>query len=176
MGGTFLALVVLLVAAGCGGGDTTTVIEQTQTTTTETTTSTATASGDNVVVALTGQDAAPDTSGEAIFSVEGHRAYLDLTASGLPAPSADEIHVVWFLTSEDEGYPLAPLETDGDSDFAHRFQIPTFALGIVSDATSVDVSLSAKGIMASAVKQAARSGTPKLGYSGSSILRGEVPP
>jgi hypothetical protein len=82
---------------------------------------------------------------------------------------------VWLLLTDNQGYPLSPLEVSGEGEFSDRFPIPQFAIPIASRARFVDISLSQNRSLLGDLQQAVKQQKPILGYQGDSVLRGEIP-
>jgi hypothetical protein len=117
-----------------------------------------------------------DGSGEASFGVAtGDQPYVDVELDGLSAPQENQSYVVWLLLTENQGYPLSPLEVSSDGSFSDRFPIPQFAIPIASRARFVDISLSENRSLLGNLERAVRDQKPVLGYQGESVLRGEIP-
>ena len=117
-----------------------------------------------------------DGGGEATFGLAtGDQPYVDLNLSGLSPPQQGQTYVVWLLLTDDQGYPLSPLQVSGEGAFSDRFPIPQFAIPIASRARFVDVSLSENRSLLRDLRQAVQKQRPLLGYQGDSVLRGEIP-
>ena len=166
-----LVLVGILAVAGAfGGGDDDEPVADTQTTTS------AEAEGDVLASVELRPQSGSDATGEATFGVASQdQPYVDLSLSGLNPPSEGETYVVWLLLTDDQGYPLSPLEVSGEGEFSDRFPIPQFAIPIASRARFVDISLSQNRSLLGDLQQAVKQQKPILGYQGDSVLRGEIP-
>lgn len=117
-----------------------------------------------------------DGAGEATFGLATNdQPYVDLNLSGLSPPQQGQTYVVWLLLTDDQGYPLSPLQVSGEGAFSDRFPIPQFAIPIASRARFVDVSLSENQSLLRDLRQAVQKQRPLLGYQGDSVLRGEIP-
>ena len=117
-----------------------------------------------------------DASGEATFGLATEdQAYVDITLENLSSLPQDRTYVVWLLLSEDQGYPLSPLQVAQDGRFSDRFPIPPFAIPIASRARFVDISLSENRRLLGDLRRAVNEQRPILRYQGESILRGEIP-
>jgi hypothetical protein len=117
-----------------------------------------------------------DASGEATFGLATEdQAYVDLTLENLSSLPQGNTYVVWLLLSEDQGYPLSPLQVAQDGTFSDRFPIPPFAIPIASRARFVDISLSENRRLLGDLRRAVNEQRPILRYQGESILRGEIP-
>jgi hypothetical protein len=115
-------------------------------------------------------------SGEATFGLATEdQPYVDLNLSGLSAPPEGSTYVVWLLLTEEEGYPLSPLQVAEDGSFSDLFPIPQFAIPIAGRARFVDISLSENESLLKDLQKAVKQQKPILGYQGDSVLRGEIP-
>jgi hypothetical protein len=168
-----LVLVGILAVAGAfGGGDDDEPAADTQTTTS----TAAEAEGDVLASVELRPQSGSDAIGEATFGVASQdQPYVDVSLSGLNPPSEGETYVVWLLLTDNQGYPLSPLEVSGEGEFSDRFPIPQFAIPIASRARFVDISLSQNRSLLGDLQQAVKQQKPILGYQGDSVLRGEIP-
>lgn len=168
--GAVLVLMGVLALAGAfgGGGDDSEPATETQATT---------AAEEDVLASVRLQpQGGGDGGGEASFGLAtGDQPYVDLELSGLDAPDQNQSYVVWLLLTEDQGYPLSPLEVASDGTFSDRFPIPQFAIPIASRARFVDISLSENRSLLGNLERAVRDQKPILGYQGESVLRGQIP-
>ncbi|MGH2988266.1 MAG: hypothetical protein ACRDMA_00160 [Solirubrobacterales bacterium] len=165
-----LVLMGVLALAGAfgGGGEDSEPATETQATT---------AAEEDVLASVRLQpQGGGDGGGEASFGLAtGDQPYVDLELSGLSAPDENQSYVVWLLLTEEQGYPLSPLEVGSDGTFSDRFPIPQFAIPIASRARFVDISLSENRSLLGNLERAVRDQKPILGYQGESVLRGEIP-
>jgi hypothetical protein len=160
--------IVLGVTGAFGGGD-----DESEPTAT---TAGTTPQGDDVLeqIALEPQGGS-DATGEATFGIaSGDQPYLDVELSELSAPQAESSYVVWLLLDDEQGYPLSPIEVDGN-EFSDRVPIPEFAIPLASRARFVDVSLSENKSLLTDLRDAVKARKPVLPYQGESVLRGEIP-
>jgi hypothetical protein len=117
-----------------------------------------------------------EASGEATFGLAtGDQPYVELSLSGLSASQEGSAYVVWLLLTEDQGYPLSPLQPGPDGTFSERFPIPQFAIPIAGRARFVDISLSQNESLLKDLRKAVQDQRPILRYQGESLLRGEIP-
>ena len=117
-----------------------------------------------------------DAGGEALFGIANEtQPFLDLRLAGLEAPPRDQTYVLWFLLSEDEGYPLAPIPLNDNGGFDDRFPIPQTALPVVVRTQFVDISLIDNRQLAGDIQKALQGQEVLLPYSGESVLRGRIP-
>jgi hypothetical protein len=117
-----------------------------------------------------------DASGDATFGIAtGDQPYVDVQLSGLDPPQQGGTYVIWLLLTDNEGYPLSPLQVDQNGGFSDRFPIPQFAIPIASRARFVDISLSDNRSLLSKLRAAVQDRKPILGYEGESVLRGTIP-
>ena len=159
---------VLAIAGAFDGDDEAQPATETQTT--------AQAEGDVLTAVQLEPQGGGDASGEATFGLAtGDQPYVDITLEDLSALQQDRTYVVWLLLSEDQGYPLSPLQVSEDGSFSDRFPIPQFAIPIASRARFVDISLSENRTLLEDLRRAVNKQRPILGYQGDSVLRGEIP-
>jgi hypothetical protein len=160
---------ILAIAGAFGGGDDEPAADtQAQTTAQD--------EGDVLTSVQLKPQGGSDASGEATFGVaSGDQPYVDISLSGLNAPTEGQTYVVWLLLTDDQGYPLSPLEIGGGGEFSDRFPIPQFAIPIASRARFVDISLSQDQSLLGDLRQAVKQQKPILGYQGDSVLRGQIP-
>jgi hypothetical protein len=168
-----LVAIVLALTGAFGGGDE----EATPTTTAA---SDGDGSGDVQTEELTRvtlrSQGASDASGQAIFGLASNdQPFLDLQLQGLDAAPEGQTYVIWFLLSEDRGYPLAPVTPNPGGVFDDRFAIPQIVLPIAVRTQFVDVSLVENEALASDLQQALEGNDVLLRYQGESVLRGEIP-
>ena len=117
-----------------------------------------------------------DAGGEARFGIANEtQPFLDLRLAGLEAPPQDKTYVLWFLLTEKQGYPLAPVQVDENGNFDDRFPIPQSALPVVIRTQDVDVSLVDNRQLAGDIQKALQGQEVLLDYSGESVLRGRIP-
>jgi hypothetical protein len=163
-----VVVAVLAISGAFGGGEDTASSGETQPTTA--------AEQDVIESVILEPQSGGDASGEATFGIAtGDQPYVDVQLSGLDPPQQGGTHVIWLLLTENEGYPLSPLQVSADGSFSDRFPIPQFAIPIASRARFVDVSLSDNRSLLSKLRSAVQDQKPILGYDGESVLRGEIP-
>jgi hypothetical protein len=169
--GAVLVLVGVLAFTGAfAGGDDEEPAADTQTTTQ------AQEEGDVLASVELRPQSGSDATGEATFGVASQdQPYVDVSLSGLNPPSEGETYVVWLLLTDNQGYPLSPLQVSDAGEFSDRFPIPQFAIPIASRARFVDISLSKNRSLLGDLRQAVKQQRPILGYQGDSVLRGEIP-
>lgn len=169
------ALILLFAVLAIAG-----VFEGSEEQATETTAS-ETADGDVVSEEITTVTLRPsngsEASGEARFGIANEtQPFMELRLAGLEAAPEDQSYVVWFLTSADRGYPLAPLVgVQAGETFNERFTIPQAALPVAVRTRFVDVALIDNEELAGEIQKALRGEDVLLEYPGESILRGRVP-
>jgi len=168
-----VALAVLVIAGALaitgalGGGEESEPATQTEATT---------AAEDVLATVSLEPQGGGEASGEAAFGLAaGDQPFVDLNLSGLSATAPGQAYVVWLLLTEDQGYPLSPVEPAEDGSFSDRVPIPQFAIPIASRARSVDISLSENRSLLQNLQEAVREQKPVLRYQGESVLRGEIP-
>jgi hypothetical protein len=117
-----------------------------------------------------------DASGQAIFGLASNdQPYLDLQLQGLEQAPEEQTYVVWFLLTEDRGYPLAPVTPNPGGVFDDRFAIPQVVLPIAVRTQFIDVSLVDNETLAQDLQKALEGNDVLLRYQGESVLRGEIP-
>jgi hypothetical protein len=117
-----------------------------------------------------------DASGQAIFGLASNdQPFLDLQLQGLEQAPEDQTYVIWFLLTEERGYPLAPVTPNPGGVFDDRFAIPQIVLPIAVRTQFVDVSLVDNETLAGDLQQAIEGNDVLLRYQGESVLRGEIP-
>ncbi len=169
-GAVILLFVVLAITGVFGGGDE----DETPAPVSETTAD-GTVSEDVTTVNLRATDGG-DAGGEALFGIANEtQPFLDLRIAGLEPPPQDQTYVLWFLLSDKEGYPLAPVQVDENGNFDDRFPIPQSALPVVIRTQFVDVSLVDNQALAGDIQKALEGQEVLLEYSGESALRGRIP-
>jgi hypothetical protein len=173
VGGAIVVLGVILAIAGVfGGGDEN--VSQPETTGQQ--------ADDAIEVSLEPQGRF-NARGEAVFgNATADQPFVDLSLEGLESLSPEQVHVLWFLLTPSQGYPISPLEPREDGTFTDRFPIPDFAADIVRRARFIDVSLTDRADLSAQVDEFARElgrtgqlEQPLLKYEGKSVLRGELP-
>jgi hypothetical protein len=116
-------------------------------------------------------------SGEARFGIANEsQPFVELRLGGLEQPPEGQTYVVWFLPSEERGYPLAPLVgVTEDGTFQERFPIPQSAIAIAVQTQFVDVGLVDNRELAGDIQKALEGEDVLLPYQGQSVLRGRIP-
>lgn len=114
--------------------------------------------------------------GQAIFGLAtGDQPFLDLTLRDLkPAPEG-MTYVLWFLLTDERGYPLAPVAVDDQGNLSDRFAIPRPAIPVAARTQFVDVSLVENEKLARDIEEALRDEQVLVPYPGDSVLRGAIP-
>jgi hypothetical protein len=166
--GVLLLAVVLGVTGAFSGGD--------DDTTAATTTTTAAPADEQVQrVPLRPVDGG-NATGEAVFGLAtGDQAFVDMSISGLdPAPN-DKTYVVWLMLTEDQGYPLSPINVSENGTFQNRFSIPAAVLPVVARVQFVDVSIAPVKTVQKLVRDAIKNTALVIEEPGEVVLRGEIP-
>lgn len=114
--------------------------------------------------------------GLAVFGLAtGDQPFLDLTLRDLePAPEG-MTHVLWFLVTDERGYPLAPVTVDEQGNLTDRFAIPRPAIPVAARTQFVDISLVQNEELAQDIEDALREEQVLVPYPGESVLRGKIP-
>jgi len=116
-----------------------------------------------------------DASGTATFGIATNQAYVDLDVSNLePAPNG-KAYVLWLLVSGTQGHPLTPFQVQQGGSYNERIPIASFLTQLAARTQEVDISLSPRKPLLTAVEDAVQQGTPIIDYTGKSVMRGEVP-
>lgn len=118
-----------------------------------------------------------DASGEAKFGIANEtQPFMELRLAGLEQPPEGKTYVVWFLLSDEQGYPLAPLTgLTEDGTLNDRFAIPQAALPVAVRTRFIDIALVRNQRLAGNIQEALQGREVLLDYVGQSILRGRVP-
>ena len=173
-GAVIVIVVVLLITGAFDGGDEAQPAAESETSAQAE--GTAQAEGDVLTSVQLEPQRGSDATGEATFGLATEdQPYVDLALENLSTLPQDRTYVVWLLLSEDQGYPLSPLQVADDGSFSDRFPIPQFAIPIASRARFVDISLSENRSLLEDLRRAVNQERPILGYQGDSVLRGEIP-
>jgi hypothetical protein len=155
-----VAIVVVVVAVGGGGdsGDTTTATRGDQ--------------EDVVPIKLTPVGGSKATGMISVVRVADQPA-VDLAIAGLPPSGPGQSYVLWFVGTGGRSLPVAFRAVGGDGKLTGRTSIPTAAEGLLPSFTSAVLTLAPKREAASAVQQAAQSGTlPQV--VGAPVMRGAL--
>ncbi len=172
--GAVLLVVVVLAIAGVFGGDDE-PSDPAAATTAETTPG-ETEAGTPIV--LEPQQRGSDAAGLATlgFSGDSDQPAMDLQLEGLPPAPKDQAYILWFLTDDENGFPLpAPLPVAEDGSFSERFALAEVLLAILGATKQLDVGLVDLKDLQTDLTTAVEGGQDTLPYQGESILRGELP-
>lgn len=117
-----------------------------------------------------------EASGQAVFGLAtDDQPYLDVDIQGLEPPPEGGTYVIWFLLTEDRGYPLAPIAPSVSGAVDDRFAIPQVILPIAVRTRFVDISLVDNRQLAGDLQKAIQGANVLLRYRGESVLRGAIP-
>ena len=114
--------------------------------------------------------------GAAVVGISGGtQPYLDLVLTELPEPPKDKAYLAWFMFDEDNGYPMAAAIVPENGSYENRLAIPTAVAGPISQARSIEISLSDPEQILDAANSALDAGSLEIERPGETILRGDVP-
>jgi hypothetical protein len=160
-GGAVLVLLVVLLVVGIGGGGDGD----------ENTTTTA-ADEEAVPVRLSPVGGSQASGGLTIIRIADQPA-VDLDIRGLVPTGEEETYVLWFVGSGGRSLPVAFQAVGSNGRITGRTAIPTAAASLLPDFETAELTLTRQREAASAVQQAAQSGTLPQRV-GTSVLRGPL--
>src|SRR3954447_6505136 len=147
LGGAAVALIVVLIVVlggGGGGGKKTTTTPGDQ--------------EDVVPIRLAPVGGSKATGMISVVRVADQPA-VDLAIEGLRPSGRDESYVLWFVGSGGRSLPVAFRAVGADGKLTGRASIPTAAEGLLPNFDTAELTLAGQRAAASAVQQAAQSGT-----------------
>jgi hypothetical protein len=162
VGGAVVVLLVVLLVVGIGGGDGGD----------EDTTPTAGGREEAVPVRLSPVGGSQASGGLTIIRI-GDQPAVDLDIRGLAPTAQGETYVLWFVGSGGRSLPVAFQAVGPNGRLTGRTAIPTAAASLLPDFETADLTLTRQREAASAVQQAAQSGTLPQRI-GTSVLRGPL--
>ena len=115
----------------------------------------------------------------------GSQPYVDVTLDGLSPPPKNQAYAIWFLLTQDQGFPLALIAPCSSSvpepclsqngSYRDRIEIDPRVFAVVLKLRSVDVSIAPVDEITKAVKKAFNNQKIVFKRPGTTILRGEIP-
>jgi hypothetical protein len=144
-GAAVVLLVVILVAGGGGGGD-------------DNTTRSGGGQEDVVPIRLAPVDGSHAAGGVTIIRI-GDQPAVDLALRGLAPSGNGETYVLWFVGQGGRSLPVAFHAVGPDGRLTGRTPIPSAAVGLLPSLQTAELTLSRQREAATALKQAAQSGT-----------------
>jgi hypothetical protein len=163
--GAVLLLVVVLAVAGVFSGSDEAASE-----------TTTTAGSDTEVPIRLEPAGGTDARGDAVFGILPEGVfYLDLRLRDLPALPKDKAYVMWFLTSDEAGYPVpVPIEPDASGNFNDRLSLPSETLSVAEQSQFFDISVADIDELTRNIERSVQQDGAQLAYPGGSVLRGEL--
>jgi hypothetical protein len=160
-GGAVLVLLVVLLVVGIGDGDGD-----------QNTTTAAAGQEEAVPVRLSPVGGSQASGGLTLIRIADQPA-VDLDIRGLAPTGKGETYVLWFVGSGGRSLPVAFQAVGPNGRITGRTPIPTAAASLLPDFETADLTLTRQREAASAVQQAAQSGTLPQRI-GTSVLRGPL--
>jgi hypothetical protein len=98
---------------------------------------------------------------------------LDVDISGLVPSRPGEVYILWVLSSNEQGIPIAFRDIGPDGRFRGRTQIPAAAIGLLPSADFLDLSLARDRDASAAIRSATEAGRlPR--HVGRTVVRGAL--
>jgi len=117
-----------------------------------------------------------DANGVAAFARVGDQPVLQVTAANLAPTGQGEVYVVWLYNGPDQAFPIAREKVGENGNLSGPAPIPQAVVPLLPQFRFVDISLSEPAAVGRVLQRAGRNGrSPIPGYSGKSVLRGEIP-
>ena len=118
-----------------------------------------------------------EATGRLVFGfTEEDQTYVDVRLSGLEPPANDEAYVMWFLLSEEAGFPLPTvLPVGDDGHFNDRMVVPVETLAIAQQAQSIVVALNDQRQLARRINQVLEGDQAELAFPGGTVLEATPP-
>ena len=116
-------------------------------------------------------------SGRLVFGfTEEDQTYVDVRLSGLEPPADDEAYVMWFLLSEEAGFPLPTVLPVGDEGrFNDRLVVPVETLAIAQQAQSIVVARNDQQQLARRINRVLEGDQAELAFPGGTVLEATPP-
>ena len=173
--GAVLLIAVVLAIAGVFSGDEDSSTSSAATDGTTTQAADGTATDQDIQTVELRPTSGGDAEGTATFGIaSGSQAFVELDISNLEPAPANKAYVLWLMISEDEGHPLSPFQASQNGSYSERIPIASFLTQLAARTQFVDVSLSEREPLLTAVQKAVDKGSPIIPFTGESILRGSV--
>jgi hypothetical protein len=117
-----------------------------------------------------------DATGVAAFARVQDQPVLQVNAANLQPTSKGQVYVVWLYNSPDQAFPIAREQVGEGGNLSGPAPIPQAVVPLLPQFRFIDISLSEPAAVGKVLQRAGRRGaSPIPAYSGTSILRGEIP-
>jgi hypothetical protein len=169
-----LLIAIVLAVTGAfsgdddGDGDTTAAAEQT--------TTQAPAGEEQAVPVQLRPVGGSDAGGVVVFGfASADQPFIEFQIRNLEPPTNDDAYVLWFLSGEDEGFPLPqaiPVQPNGSID--ERIAVPAEILGFVQQADTIAIALNDRRQLDRDITAAVRENAGALKFPGGTVLEAPI--
>jgi hypothetical protein len=117
-----------------------------------------------------------DAGGVAVFGfATADQPFIELQLRDLQPANNDDAYVLWFLTGEDEGFPLpSPLEVDNQGNLSDRIAVPAEVIGIATQSQTITIALNNRNELNREIDRALEEEQGTLSYPGGTVLSARI--
>lgn len=117
-----------------------------------------------------------DAGGVVVFGfADSEQPFIEFQIRNLEPPNNDDAYVLWFMSSENEGFPLPQaLTVSPNGRIDERIPIPAEILAFVQQADSITIALNDRRQLDRSIQRAIRAEAGALDFPGGAVLTASI--